>query len=85
MADICPVCHNDREYEHERDGSNMCWCGDVLSLHLKWTDVDELEEVLKKYMADVSPDRLKFCIYPDEQIVTKILQKIAEWREEVGR
>jgi hypothetical protein len=26
MKDICPVCHMDRNDEHERDGTYMCWC-----------------------------------------------------------
>ena len=26
--DLCPKCGNDRNYVHERDGSQMCWCSD---------------------------------------------------------
>jgi hypothetical protein len=24
--DYCPTCGNDRNNEHERDGSQLCWC-----------------------------------------------------------
>jgi hypothetical protein len=26
--DICPRCGRDRNYVHERDGSQLCWCHD---------------------------------------------------------
>ena len=28
MKDICPKCGNDKNYTHERDGSQMCWCAE---------------------------------------------------------
>lgn len=28
MADICKHCGYDRDFVHERDGSQMCWCVD---------------------------------------------------------
>lgn len=26
--DYCKKCGNDKNYTHERDGSQMCWCRD---------------------------------------------------------
>jgi hypothetical protein len=26
MRDECPVCHMDRNDDHERDGTYKCWC-----------------------------------------------------------
>jgi hypothetical protein len=44
VKDICPKCGKDRNFVHDRDGSQMCWCVDeVHAAQRVLADLDDVQ------------------------------------------